>query len=131
MKNINRVYFFVLFALFGMIRLVAQQLHTHSNAVSIDNEANSLSGWGGSATESSVGTESYSGGYSIKIESPNNGWNYTAYSFATTPNEQYVVSLYAKSASSSNPGIYWGGEVWWKTSPFPLQVRVGPCTRKL
>lgn len=112
MKKLDTGHFFVLFLLFlhiGTVKLVAQQLHTHSNAASIDNEANSLSGWGGSATESSVGTESYSGSYSIKIESPNNGWNYTAYSFATTPNEQYVVSLYAKSASSSNPGIYWGG----------------------
>lgn len=87
----------------------AQELHTHSNAASIANEANSVSGWGGSATESSVSTEAYSGTYSIKIESPNDGWNYTAYSFATTANEQYVISFYAKSASSTNPALYWGG----------------------
>lgn len=111
MKKLSMVHFFVLFVLFGTATLVAQQLHTHSNAASINNEADSFSGWGGSATESSVSSEAYSGSYSIKLESPNNGWNYAGYSFSTTPDEQYVVSLYAKSASSSNPGIYWGGVV--------------------
>ncbi|WP_147296582.1 fibronectin type III domain-containing protein [Flagellimonas nanhaiensis] len=102
---------YILFGLsvLGIASVQSQQLHTHSNAASMSNEANSVSGWGGSATESSVSSEVYSGSYSIKLESPNNGWNYAAYTFATTANEQYVVTFYAKSASSSNPALYWGG----------------------
>ena len=88
----------------------AQQLHTHSNAASIANEANSVSGWAGSATISSVSSEAYSGSYSIKLESPSDAWTYGAYSFSTTANEQYTISFYAKSASSSNPALYWGGD---------------------
>ncbi|MGX1931132.1 fibronectin type III domain-containing protein [Flagellimonas sp. 2504JD4-2] len=87
----------------------SQELHTHSNAASIANEANSVSGWGGSASRSSVNTDAYAGTYSIRIESTNGGWNYSSYSFPTTAGEQYVVSFYAKSASTTNPALYWAG----------------------
>ena len=89
----------------------AQELHTHSNAVSIANEANSTSGWGGSASRSSVTEEFYSGSYSIKLETPSNGWNYAGYVYSTTPNEQYLVKIYAKSFSANNPRIYLTGAV--------------------
>ena len=59
----------------------AQELHTHSNAASINNEANSVSGWGGSALRSSDSNEIYSGNYSIKIEASSSGWKYAGYGY--------------------------------------------------
>nr|WP_297915000.1 fibronectin type III domain-containing protein [uncultured Allomuricauda sp.] len=89
----------------------AQELHTHSNAASINNESNSTTGWGGSATITAVNNEFYSGSYSLKLEAPSDSWNYRGYGYSTTPNEQYLVKVYAKSVSSNNPRIYLTGAV--------------------
>mgnify|MGYP001792327286 FL=1 len=83
----------------------AQELHTHSNAASINNESNSTTGWGASATINSVNNEYYSGSYCLKIEAPSNGWNYANYRYTTMPNEQYLVKVFAKSDSNNNPRV--------------------------
>ncbi|MEX0313449.1 MAG: hypothetical protein AB3N18_04670, partial [Allomuricauda sp.] len=88
----------------------AQELYTDSNAANINNEADSTTGWdGGYATVSSISTESYSGSHSIKIEAPSDGYFFKSFDFATVQDEQYVVTLYAKSSSPTIPGIYWNG----------------------
>lgn len=98
-----------LLAIFGTIGIYAQELHTHSNAASINNEANSFTGWAGNATESSTSLESFSGSYSLKLEAPSNGWYYSSYTFPTTANEEYLITFYAKSASNEDPRVYWSG----------------------
>ncbi len=89
----------------------AQELHTHSNAASISNEANSTTGWGGSATRTVSTTETYSGSYSIKLEAPNTGWNYAGYSFSTTASQEYLITIYAKSDTTDDPRIYYTGDL--------------------
>ena len=102
MKNIS-VYLTILFV--GMS--YAQELHTHSNAASITNEANSVSGWGGSSIIGSVSDEFYSGNCSMKMEVPSNGWKYRGYGYSTKPNDQYSVRI----TSTNSPGIYLTGAV--------------------
>jgi len=87
----------------------AQEIHTHANSASINNEANSINGWGGNLPTTSESNDFYSGSYSIKFEAPNNGWYRGEYIFPTTPGEQYLISIYAKSSSPSGPGFYWDG----------------------
>ncbi|WP_420603228.1 fibronectin type III domain-containing protein [Flagellimonas sp.] len=87
----------------------AQELHTQANAASINNEANAATGWGGNTTNTSVTNEVYSGSYCIKVEAPSNGWYRAEYNFDTTPGQQYVIKLYAKSDSPNTPEVHWNG----------------------
>jgi len=89
----------------------AQQMYTDSNAASIENESNSVSGWTGGSEESTSSTEVYSGNYSLKFRALGSGYYYTAYTFNTVPDEQYLISLYGKNASTSNPGIHWNNVI--------------------
>lgn len=117
MKTIRVFTSIILMTTFYMADLKAQELHTHSNAASIANESNSVSGWGGSATRTAVSSESYSGSYGIELEAPSNGWFYSSYSFNSTQDEQYVIQIYAKSNSPEDPRIYWSGVVENQSTP--------------
>nr|WP_299381211.1 fibronectin type III domain-containing protein [Allomuricauda sp.] len=117
MKHLHLFYAVTLFVIFGITDLSSQELHTHSNAASINNEADSTAGWGGSATESTTSTDAFAGTYSIKFEAPSNGWYYSGYSFNSTQDEQYTIQIYAKSDSPEDPGIYWSGVVENQSTP--------------
>ncbi|SNY94077.1 fibronectin type III domain-containing protein [Flagellimonas pacifica] len=90
----------------------AQELHSHSNAASIANEANSTAGWTmtGSTGVSSVQNDAYHGSYNLKIEATAAGWAIATYEFNTEIGAVYNISLYAKAASSKTPGFFlWEG----------------------
>lgn len=106
----NVASFVIIWTMFFVVNFSnAQEIHTQANAASIDNESNSITGWGGNLLTTSESNDFYSGSHSIKFEAPTNGWYRGEYIFSTTPGEQYEISIYAKSSSSTGPGFYWDG----------------------
>jgi hypothetical protein len=65
---------YLLFALFFVTNFAfSQNLHTHSNAASIDNEDDSVNGWTGPAEIESKDDDPHHGEYVIKIKSEDDG----------------------------------------------------------
>nr|WP_299381209.1 fibronectin type III domain-containing protein [Allomuricauda sp.] len=98
--------------LFVITNLSSQELHTHSNAASIDSEANSTAGWSSTSATlvSSVQNDPHHGSHSIKIEAVSAGWAVASYQFTAEVGEVYNISVYAKGASSKTPGFFlWEG----------------------
>lgn len=90
----------------------AQEIHNQSNAVSLANESNSVSGWtGSSGTSLTVETNDvYDGQYAIKFEAAADGWRTGKYTFQTTAGVQYHISIHAKVVNSDHAGFWmWQG----------------------
>lgn len=110
MKNYNIK--ILIFSLFVVRISYAQEMHTYSNAASIGNESNSLTGWTtGNITGVVESNEVYDGNYSIKFEAPGNGWYYGKYELLATQGQSYLITLTAKSTSTENPEINIRGDV--------------------
>ncbi|MEX0272868.1 MAG: hypothetical protein AB3N16_00650, partial [Flavobacteriaceae bacterium] len=107
----NKILTFLSMALIAATSTHAQQLHTHNNAASIDNEANSTQGWtklGGTALTVET-SDVHHGQYALKIEASYDGAKRGIYSFPTTSGVQYRIILYAKKLGG-NPGFWqWQG----------------------
>lgn len=102
-----------LLAILGTISIYAQELHTPSNAVSVNNESNSVTGWTGGSTMTADTSDPYHGTYAMKIVSTStNTQNRRAeYSFTATNGETYDISIWAKVGSQANDPAFavWDG----------------------
>nr|WP_299338455.1 carbohydrate binding domain-containing protein [Allomuricauda sp.] len=98
----------------------SQELHTHSNVVSIASESNSTDGWTGSATRTADTTDPYHGTYAMKIVSTsNNTQNRRAqYTFPVINGETYNISIWAKvGAQTDDPAFAsWQGFTGFSTT---------------
>lgn len=94
-------------------KIYGQQLHTHSNAMSIVNESNTTSGWVGSATRTVQTVDPYHGAYAMEIISTSTtaDGRRASYTFAATIGETYDISIWAKSgAQTTDPAFAsWAG----------------------
>ncbi len=81
----------------------SQNLHTNSNAASILNEANSVSGWQTNvrAVASSSAVNPFSGSFSIRVASIQVRGGYAFYSFPANIGQEYNISIWAREGSSS------------------------------
>ena len=92
------------FLCFVMGEALSQELHVHSNAASIDNEANSISGWTNpGATVTSDSTDPFHGSYAIKIEATSTADNNRRieYPFSAIIGETYDISVWVKAGAQS------------------------------
>ena len=90
--------------------LNAQEIHTQTNAASINNEANSTDGWTGSTVNTVVTDQVFSGNYAIKLQAATDGWARAEYTFTTIPGEKYKITIHAKSGTPVRQGFYqWDG----------------------
>ncbi len=84
---------------------ISQNLYNTSNAASIENESNTVTGWTGTATLESNSTTAHSGTYSLRFVVQGTGRE-ARYSFTAMPNTVYIISIWARrSASSNNPAF--------------------------
>ncbi|BDW93803.1 hypothetical protein MACH07_26350 [Flagellimonas marinaquae] len=86
----------VIFLLGISINVAAQNLHFESNAASIENESNALTGWSGDATLTVDGTDSQSGNFSIRAVSTSNNGRILEYYFDASVGEEYTIRIWAK-----------------------------------
>jgi len=81
----------------------AQNLHTQANAASIDNEANSVTGWTTNsraiATSSAVNT--FAGSFSISVALNGSTGGYAGYTFTAVVGEVYDISIWAREGNLS------------------------------
>ncbi|TMU55660.1 fibronectin type III domain-containing protein [Flagellimonas algicola] len=91
----------------------AQELHTESNAGSIANESNAITGWtpqNQNVTTVSVETSDvYEGSYALRIETIAEAASRGKYTFTTTANTQYKIVIHAKSLSLDGGFWSWDG----------------------
>ncbi|WP_435137104.1 fibronectin type III domain-containing protein [Formosa sp. A9] len=92
-------YLFVLF--FQTAVLFSQNLHTHSNAASGDNESNSVLGWNSNANLTSSGINPQSGNFSLRVAATGQNSRDMNYTFNAVVGEQYIVSIWARGGESS------------------------------
>ncbi len=85
-------------------KLSAQDEHDHANAASIENEANSVTGWSGDAVISSDATNPQHGNFSIKAVSTASNGRTLTYTYSAQIGQQYTVRIWAKEGPQvSNP----------------------------
>jgi len=81
----------------------AQDLYTQANAASINNEANTTTGW--TTNNRSVATSSsdnpFSGAYSISVASNGNIGGYAFYRFSAVVGQVYNISIWAREGNLS------------------------------
>lgn len=95
----------VLFTLCTVLSASAQNLHNSSNAASIENEANTTTGWAGPAALSSDMSTSQNGMYSLRIAVQNTSRD-ARYTFTATVGSVYTISIWARrSPNSNNPAF--------------------------
>lgn len=92
MKRITLV---LIVLVFTGIYAGAQNLHNSSNAVSIDNEANTTTGWTGTAALTSNGTNPQNGLYSMLITVQGTGRE-ARYNFTAVVGTVYNISIWAR-----------------------------------
>ena len=82
--------------------LWSQEIHTQSNAVSIDNESDATTGWTGGAVISSESTDVEHGSFSMLVSSTGqtNGRD-ASYTFNVTSGQVYSIKIWAKRAPQS------------------------------
>ena len=96
----------ITFLLLKSISGSAQELHTHSNAVSIANESNTINGWNaGAAAVTSDTSDPYYGSYAMKVVSTGTGpataSRRVAYTFSATIGQTYDISIWVKTGSQT------------------------------
>lgn len=98
------VVLFLLITCFMGPKAYGQELHTHSNAASIGNEANSTSGWTNpGATITSDSTDPFHGSYAIKVEATStaDANRRIEYPFTAAIGETYDISIWVKTGAQS------------------------------
>ncbi len=114
--------FLFLTLLFLSTKMWAQNAHTHSNAASIDNETNQITGWSGGAVITSDATESQIGSFSIRAVSTASNGRTLTYTYNAQIGQQYTISIWAKAGPQvSNPAApafaVWSGMTGYSTTP--------------
>ncbi|SDE67635.1 Fibronectin type III domain-containing protein [Pricia antarctica] len=99
----------------------AQNAHTHANAASIENEANSVTGWSGGAVISSDASESQHGSFSIRAVSTASNGRTLTYTYNAQIGVQYTIRIWAKEGPQvSNPAApafaVWSGMTGFTTT---------------
>ncbi len=99
----------------------AQNAHTHANAASIENEANSVTGWSGGAAISSDASESQHGSFSIRAVSTASNGRTLTYTYNAQIGVQYTIRIWAKEGPQvSNPAApafaVWSGMTGFTTT---------------
>lgn len=74
----------------------AQNLHSDSNAASLDNEANATTGWAGSAVITSDAGTAQSGLYSIRAASSASNGRELRYTFSAIVGQTYNITIWAR-----------------------------------
>ncbi|SDF21558.1 Fibronectin type III domain-containing protein [Pricia antarctica] len=102
-------------------RMWAQNAHTHANAASIENEANTVTGWSGGAVISSDASESQLGSSSIKAVSTASNGRTLTYTYNAQIGVQYTIRIWAKEGPQvSNPAApafaVWSGMTGFSTT---------------
>ena len=97
--------------LFGVSSAIAQNLHDDSNAASPTNEANTTTGWSGSALLFSDNSDAQSGLFSIRAESNGNNGMMVQYTFDAVVGQDYTISIWAREGDQSNQPAFanWAG----------------------
>jgi len=105
--------------LFGVSSAIAQNLHDDSNAASPTNEANTTTGWSGSALLFSDNSDAQSGLFSIRAESDGNNGTFVQYSFDAVAGQDYTISIWAREGNQSNQPAFanWQGLSGFGTTP--------------
>jgi hypothetical protein len=99
----------------------AQNAHTHANAASIDNEANTVTGWSGGAVISSDATDAHQGSFSIRAVSTASNGRTLTYTFNAQVGQPYTIRIWAKVGPQvSNPAApafaAWSGMTGFSTT---------------
>ncbi|WP_421811668.1 fibronectin type III domain-containing protein [Flagellimonas sp.] len=105
--------------LFGVSSAIAQNLHDDSNAASPTNEANTTTGWSGSALLFSDNSDAQSGLFSIRAESDGNNGMMMQYTFDAVAGQDYTISIWAREGNQSNQPAFanWQGLSGFGTTP--------------
>ncbi|PWL37713.1 hypothetical protein DKG77_15560, partial [Flagellimonas aquimarina] len=82
--------------LLGTFMAAAQNLHTQSNAASIENESDATTGWTGLGVITSDNTEAQTGNFAIRVESTANNGRTLQYTFNATVGVDYTIQIWAK-----------------------------------
>ncbi|ADV50394.1 Fibronectin type III domain protein [Cellulophaga algicola DSM 14237] len=118
------IYSFLIFLLVN-ISLIAQNLHTESNAVSSLNEGNSTTGWTGLAQLFSEATDVQNGSFSFRAVSTATDGRTVDYNFNAVVGQQYVIRIWAKIGAQSNPSVSPAFAVWSGVSGFNVTPITG------
>ena len=82
--------------------LWAQEIHTQSNAVSINSEADATTGWTGGAVITSESTDVQNGSFAMLVSSSGvTSGRDVAYTFNVVNGQVYTISIWAKRAPQS------------------------------
>ncbi|RTE53813.1 hypothetical protein EHW67_07715 [Arenibacter aquaticus] len=97
----EKLLFFVLF--FMVLGVSAQNLHTQANAASIDNEANTVTGWttNNRAIATSSAVNPFAGSFSISVALNGSTGGYAGYTFTAVVGEVYDISIWAREGNLS------------------------------
>lgn len=96
----------------------SQNLHSHSNAASIENEDDSVNGWTGPAEIESKDDDPHHGEYVIKIKSEKDEGRHAEYSFNADPGTTYAITIWAKKGENSSNPVFdnWQGFTGFETT---------------
>lgn len=105
------IYFFLIVMIITGYAANAQNLHTHANAASINNEANSTAGWTGAANLTSVTTTPQNGTWALRVLSTATGGRDARYTFNAVVGTVYNITIWARrGVPNSNPAFAnWSG----------------------
>ncbi|SHJ13514.1 Fibronectin type III domain-containing protein [Arenibacter nanhaiticus] len=98
--------------------LTGQNLHNQANAASIDNEANSITGWTGNANIISSTNNPFLGTFSINAASTASNGRECAYTFAATVGQAYTISIWARAGTQNFQPAFanWAGLTGFSTT---------------
>lgn len=97
----KRITLTLLVLIFAGITTGAQNLHNSSNAVSIEYEANTTTGWTEAATLTSVATAPQNGLYAMLITVQGSGRE-ARYNFNATVGAVYNITIWARRGTTFN-----------------------------
>nr|WP_299067255.1 fibronectin type III domain-containing protein [uncultured Allomuricauda sp.] len=103
MKHLYAYFTITVCTTLGIVNLNSQELHSHSNAVSIANESNATIGWSGNSTITADTSDPFHGTYAMKVVSTGvvSTNRRVEYTYSATIGETYNISIWAKTGSQT------------------------------
>lgn len=101
--------------------VIGQELHSNSNAASINNEANDINGWSTNADLFSDNSDPLTGNFALRVVSTANG-RFVSYSFNAVVGANYTIRIWARQGPQvTNPPApafaSWSGFQGFRTTP--------------
>ncbi|MDA8685540.1 fibronectin type III domain-containing protein [Robiginitalea sp.] len=101
--------------------VIGQELHSNSNAASINNEANDINGWSTNADLFSDNSDPLTGNFALRVVSTANG-RFVSYSFNAVVGANYTIRIWARQGPQvTNPPApafaIWSGFQGFRTTP--------------